>query len=95
MNEAQLLNKPTTSYSASIMSDKKEGSPPVSEEVITEDEHDEENEHLEFGIDRSKQGSSFTAFFRQCGVCGSRYWCSWSALRFSSRWLDWSLHLVS
>jgi len=37
----------------------------VSEEVITEDEHDEENEHLEFGIDRSKQGSSFTAFFRQ------------------------------
>lgn len=36
----------------------------VSEEVITEDDHDEENEHIEFGIDRSKQGSSFTAFFR-------------------------------
>ncbi|CAO0790652.1 unnamed protein product [Mucor circinelloides] len=72
MNEAQLLNKPTTSYSASIMSDKKEGSPPVSEEVITEDDHDEENEHLEFGIDRSKQGSSFTAFFSVvCVVAGT------------------------
>ncbi|KAL7321605.1 hypothetical protein PS15m_001362 [Mucor circinelloides] len=72
MNEAQLLNKPTTSYSASITSDKKEGSPPVSEEVITEDDHDEENEHLEFGIDRSKQGSSFTAFFSVvCVVAGT------------------------
>ncbi|OAD06569.1 hypothetical protein MUCCIDRAFT_107145 [Mucor lusitanicus CBS 277.49] len=60
MNEAQSLNKPTTSYSASIISDKKEGSPPVSEEVITEDDHDEENEHVEFGIDRSKQGSTGT-----------------------------------
>ncbi|KAF1800172.1 transmembrane amino acid transporter protein-domain-containing protein [Mucor lusitanicus] len=72
MNEAQSLNKPTTSYSASIISDKKEGSPPVSEEVITEDDHDEENEHVEFGIDRSKQGSSFTAFFSVvCVVAGT------------------------
>ncbi|KAK4521350.1 ankyrin repeat-containing protein [Mucor velutinosus] len=72
MNEAQLLNKPTTSYSASVISDKKEGSSPVSEEVITEDELDEENEHVEFGIDRSKQGSSFTAFFSVvCVVAGT------------------------
>lgn len=43
----------------------------VSEEVITEDDHDE-NDHIEFGIDRSKQGSSFTAFFSVvCVVAGT------------------------
>ncbi|KAG2190251.1 hypothetical protein INT46_006926 [Mucor plumbeus] len=71
MNESQFLNKPTTSYSASVISDKKEDFPPVSEEVITEDDHDE-NDHIEFGIDRSKQGSSFTAFFSVvCVVAGT------------------------
>ncbi|CEP12895.1 hypothetical protein [Parasitella parasitica] len=73
MNEAQLLNKPTTSYSASLSSDKKEHfSPPDSEQVVTEEEEEDENEHIEFGIDRSKQGSSISALCSViCVVAGT------------------------
>lgn len=45
----------------------------VSETVVAhEEEYNIENKNVEFGIDRSKQGSSFTAFFNVvCVVAGT------------------------
>lgn len=67
------VHKANTYVNSPAGSAYKESIPSGSEEVtINEEEFDYVNKNLEFGIDRSKQGSSFSAFFNVvCVVAGT------------------------